>query len=223
MEITRPKYVCKIIFLLAGQNLRNTLRLTEDWRNLMPFPCHRTEIKERSFTSPAGDSAGNGFTEGLPHSAINHVWRGPHAWRFLQLLSMSRERSIRRGSWLLTFSFLIFTEPEWKSCGKCWKWIFPLRDVGPQVVLASLVPRQHFADVETSCPMIARSDPTDANRVMRRINRFETGSEALCQAFWTAPLKQVVSFGAPGAHAIAPPYARWQVVALGVTNPNPRR
>ena len=54
-----------------------------------------------------------------------------------------------------------FTDPEWKNC---WEGIhvdLSSTDVGPQVVRAYLS-RQHFDDVENSCPMVAL--PTDVAR-----------------------------------------------------------
>jgi AcrR family transcriptional regulator len=54
-----------------------------------------------------------------------------------------------------------FTDPEWKNC---WEGIhvdLSSTDVGAQVVSAYLS-RQHFEDVENSCPMVAL--PTDVAR-----------------------------------------------------------
>ncbi|MGH9712994.1 MAG: TetR/AcrR family transcriptional regulator [Candidatus Acidiferrales bacterium] len=47
-----------------------------------------------------------------------------------------------------------FTDPEWKSCWKGVHVDLSSSDVGPQVVRAYLS-RQHFEDVENSCPMVA--------------------------------------------------------------------
>ncbi len=54
-----------------------------------------------------------------------------------------------------------FTDPEWKSCWEGVEVDLSSRDVGPQVVRAYLS-RQHFEDVENSCPMVAL--PTDVTR-----------------------------------------------------------
>jgi len=54
-----------------------------------------------------------------------------------------------------------FTDPEWKNC---WKGVHvdsSSSDVGAQIVRAYLS-RQHFEDVENSCPMVAL--PTDIAR-----------------------------------------------------------
>jgi len=54
-----------------------------------------------------------------------------------------------------------FTDPEWKSCWEGVRVDLSSTDVGPQVVRAYLS-RQHFDDVENSCPMVAL--PTDVAR-----------------------------------------------------------
>jgi AcrR family transcriptional regulator len=54
-----------------------------------------------------------------------------------------------------------FTDPEWKSCWEGVRVDLSSTDVGPQVVRAYLS-RQHFEDVENSCPMVAL--PTDVAR-----------------------------------------------------------
>jgi TetR/AcrR family transcriptional repressor of nem operon len=54
-----------------------------------------------------------------------------------------------------------FTDPEWKSCWEGVDVDLASAEVGPQVVRAYLS-RQHFEDVENSCPMVAL--PTDVTR-----------------------------------------------------------
>jgi len=54
-----------------------------------------------------------------------------------------------------------FTNPNWKSCWEGVKVDLSSADVGPQVVRAYLS-RQHFENVEDSCPMVAL--PTDVAR-----------------------------------------------------------
>jgi TetR/AcrR family transcriptional regulator, transcriptional repressor for nem operon len=53
------------------------------------------------------------------------------------------------------------SDPEWKSCWEGVHVDLSSTDVGPQVVRAYLS-RQHFEDVENSCPMVAL--PTDVAR-----------------------------------------------------------
>jgi len=54
-----------------------------------------------------------------------------------------------------------FTDPNWKSCWEGVEVDLSSTDVGPQVVRAYLS-RQHFDDVENSCPMVAL--PSDVAR-----------------------------------------------------------
>ena len=54
-----------------------------------------------------------------------------------------------------------FTDPNWKSCWEGVKVDLSSSDVGSQIVRAYLS-RQHFDDVENSCPMVAL--PTDVAR-----------------------------------------------------------
>ena len=54
-----------------------------------------------------------------------------------------------------------FTDPQWASCWEGVHVDLSSTDVGPQVVRAYLS-RQHFEDVENSCPMVAL--PTDVAR-----------------------------------------------------------
>ena len=55
-----------------------------------------------------------------------------------------------------------FTDPEWKDCWEGVHVDLSSTDVGAQVVSAYLS-RQHFEDVENSCPMVAL--PTDVAEV----------------------------------------------------------
>jgi TetR/AcrR family transcriptional repressor of nem operon len=70
-----------------------------------------------------------------------------------------------------------FTDPNWKSCWEGVEVDLTSADVGPQVVRAYLS-RQHFEDVENSCPMVAL--PTDVSRSNAHAKRaFETVFEAM--------------------------------------------
>ena len=70
-----------------------------------------------------------------------------------------------------------FTDPEWKNCWEGVHVDLSSTDVGPQVVRAYL-PRQHFEDVENSCPMVAL--PTDVSRSGVSARRaFETVFKAM--------------------------------------------
>jgi TetR/AcrR family transcriptional regulator, transcriptional repressor for nem operon len=70
-----------------------------------------------------------------------------------------------------------FTDPEWKSCWEGVHVDLSSTDVGSQVVRAYLS-RQHFEDVENSCPMVAL--PTDVARSGESARRaFETVFKAM--------------------------------------------
>src|SRR6202158_5709263 len=70
-----------------------------------------------------------------------------------------------------------FTDPEWKSCWEGVHVDLSSTEVGPQVVRAYLS-RQHFEDVENSCPMVAL--PTDVARSGKTAKRaFETVFKAM--------------------------------------------
>jgi TetR/AcrR family transcriptional repressor of nem operon len=69
------------------------------------------------------------------------------------------------------------TDPEWKSCWEGVHVDLSSTDVGPQVVRAYLS-RQHFEDVENSCPMVAL--PGDVARCGKSAKRaFETVLKAM--------------------------------------------
>ena len=70
-----------------------------------------------------------------------------------------------------------FTDPEWKNCWEGVHVDLSSSDVGPQIIRAYLS-RQHFEDVENSCPMVAL--PTDVARTGATAKRaFETAFRAM--------------------------------------------
>jgi len=70
-----------------------------------------------------------------------------------------------------------FTDPDWESCWDAVEVDLSSTDVGAQVVRAYLS-RQHFEDVENSCPMVAL--PTDVGRSGEGARRaFETVFKAM--------------------------------------------
>jgi AcrR family transcriptional regulator len=70
-----------------------------------------------------------------------------------------------------------FTDPEWKNCWEGVHVDLSSTDVGSQIVRAYLS-RQHFEDVENSCPMVAL--PTDVARSGVSARRaFETVFKAM--------------------------------------------
>jgi TetR/AcrR family transcriptional regulator, transcriptional repressor for nem operon len=69
------------------------------------------------------------------------------------------------------------TDPEWKSCWEGVEVDLTSSDVGAQIVRAYLS-RQHFEDVENSCPMVAL--PTDVSRAGKSVKQaFETVFQAM--------------------------------------------
>lgn len=108
-----------------------------------------------------------------------------------------------------------FTDPHWKSC---WEGVHvDLRssDAGPQVVRAYLS-RQHFEDVENSCPMTAL--PTDVARGGKSAKRaFETVFKAMVSVLERSSIEN----GRPGpatAQAIAALCVGGMVVARALVN-----
>lgn len=70
-----------------------------------------------------------------------------------------------------------FTDPEWRDCWEGVHVDLSSTDVGPQIIRAYLS-RQHFDDIENSCPMV--SLPTDVARSNAKTRRaFETVFEAM--------------------------------------------
>jgi TetR/AcrR family transcriptional repressor of nem operon len=70
-----------------------------------------------------------------------------------------------------------FTDPEWKSCWEGVDVDLAAAEAGPQIVRAYLS-RQHFEDVENSCPMVAL--PSDVARSNKKAKRaFETIFKAM--------------------------------------------
>jgi TetR/AcrR family transcriptional regulator, transcriptional repressor for nem operon len=93
-----------------------------------------------------------------------------------------------------------FTDPEWKNCWEGVHVDLSSTDVGSQVVHAYLS-RQHFEDVENSCPMVAL--PTDVARSGKTARHaFETVFKAMVSVLE----RSLVDNGRPGrvtAQAIA--------------------
>ena len=72
-----------------------------------------------------------------------------------------------------------FTDPDWKNCWEGVTVDLASRDVGGQVVRAYLS-KQHFEDVENSCPMVAL--PSDVARSDKGAKRaFETVFQAMVE------------------------------------------
>jgi TetR/AcrR family transcriptional repressor of nem operon len=119
----------------------------------MPYPAgHRPAVKKRII-----DSARRLFNlHGFESVSLQQIMAGAgltHGGFY----SYFRSKSDLYAAVLGCF----FTDPEWKSCWEGVHVDLSSTDVGPQVVRAYLS-RQHFEDVENSCPMVAL--PTDVAR-----------------------------------------------------------
>jgi AcrR family transcriptional regulator len=89
-----------------------------------------------------------------------------------------------------------FTDPEWKSCWEGVEVDLTSKDVGPQVVRAYLS-RQHFEDVENSCPMVAL--PSDVTRCGKEPKRaFETVFQAMVSVLERSVAKDGADRGGVG-------------------------
>ncbi|MGB9255861.1 MAG: TetR/AcrR family transcriptional regulator [Candidatus Korobacteraceae bacterium] len=119
----------------------------------MPYPAaHRQEVK-RNIT----DSARRLFNRyGFENVSVKQIMAGAgltHGGFYAYFKSKSDLYAEILGCF--------FTDPEWKSCWEGVHVDLSSTDVGPQVVRAYLS-RQHFEDVENSCPMVAL--PSDVAR-----------------------------------------------------------
>jgi TetR/AcrR family transcriptional repressor of nem operon len=135
----------------------------------MPYPAgHRSEIRTRIVQSARRLFNRNGF-EGVSLKQIMAGAGLTHGGFY----SYFRSKSELYVEVLGCF----FTDPEWKNCWEGVAVDLSSSDVGAQVVRAYLS-RQHFEDVENSCPMTAL--PTDVARSSAATKRaFETVFRAM--------------------------------------------
>jgi len=135
----------------------------------MPYPAgHRATIKKSII-----DSARRLFNRhGFESVSLNQIMAGAgltHGGFYSYFKSKSDLYAEVLGCF--------FTDPQWKSCWEGVHVDLSSTDVGPQVVRAYLS-RQHFEDVENSCPMVAL--PTDVARSGVSARRaFETVFKAM--------------------------------------------
>lgn len=130
----------------------------------MPYPeGHRTEVKKKIVESARRLFNRHGFERvsldqimlgaGLTHGGFYSYFRSKSDL-YVEALNC------------------FFTDPEWKNCWEGVEINPNSKDFGPQVIRAYLS-RQHFEDVENSCPMVAL--PADVTRGDARLKRaFET-------------------------------------------------
>jgi TetR/AcrR family transcriptional repressor of nem operon len=135
----------------------------------MPYPAsHRTQVKNRIVASARRLFNKHGFDS----VSISQIMAGA-ALTHGGFYSYFQSKSDLYAEVLGCF----FTDPEWKSRWEGVEVNLSSADVGPQVVRAYLS-RQHFEDVENSCPMAAL--PTDVARSGDSAKRaFETVFRAM--------------------------------------------
>jgi TetR/AcrR family transcriptional repressor of nem operon len=135
----------------------------------MPYPAgHRAAVRKRII-----DSARRLFNRhGFECVSLNQIMAGAGLTHGV-FYSYFKSKSDLYADVLGCF----FTDPEWKNCWEGVHVDLSSTDVGPQVVRAYLS-RQHFEDVENSCPMVAL--PTDVSRSGVNAKRaFETVFKAM--------------------------------------------
>jgi TetR/AcrR family transcriptional repressor of nem operon len=119
----------------------------------MPYaPTHKAKTKSRII-----DGARRLFNRrGFENVSITQIMAGAgltHGWFY----SYFKSKSDLYAGVMDCF----FTNPEWEHCWEGVEVDLSKGEVGPQIVRAYLS-RQHFDDVENSCPMVAL--PTDVSR-----------------------------------------------------------
>lgn len=135
----------------------------------MPYPsAHRPEVKRKII-----DSARKLFNRyGFDNVSLNQIMAGvglSHGGFYSYFGSKSDLYAEVLGCF--------FTDPKWKSCWEGVHVDLSSTDVGPQVVNAYLS-RQHYEDIENSCPMVAI--PSDVARSGESAKRaFETVFKAM--------------------------------------------
>jgi len=138
----------------------------------MPYPTgHRVEVKRKII-----DSARRQFNRhGFDNVSVTQIMAGAgltHGGFYSYFKSKSDLYAEVLGCF--------FTDPNWKSCWEGVKVDVLAPDVGAQVVRAYLS-RQHFENVEDSCPMVAL--PSDVTRSDKTVKRtFQTVFEAMTRA-----------------------------------------
>lgn len=135
----------------------------------MPYPAgHRSSVRKAII-----DSARRLFNRyGFENVSVQQIMAGAgltHGGFYSYFKSKSSLYKEVLGCFL--------TDPEWKNCWEGVHVDLSSTDVGPQVVCAYLS-RQHFDDVENSCPMIAL--PSDVSRSGKNVKQaYETVFKAM--------------------------------------------
>jgi len=159
----------KIIFSWAGEaSLAHTSAANKQGGH-MPYPAgHRANVKKNMINIARKLFNRHGFE----NVSVNQIMAGAgltHGGFY----SYFESKSDLYSEVLQCF----FTDPEWKNCWEGVRVDLSSTDVGSQIVRAYLS-RQHFEDVENSCPMVAL--PTDVARSGVSAKRaFETVFKAM--------------------------------------------
>jgi TetR/AcrR family transcriptional regulator, transcriptional repressor for nem operon len=135
----------------------------------MPYPAgHRKEMRKKIVQSARTQFNRHGFD----NVSISQIMEGAgltHGGFYSYFKSKSDLYSEVLGCFL--------TDPEWKACWEGVHVDLSSTDVGPQVVRAYLS-RQHFEDIENSCPMVAL--PSDVARSGKSVKgAFQTVFKAM--------------------------------------------
>jgi TetR/AcrR family transcriptional repressor of nem operon len=143
----------KIIFSLVVKLSWRHTPSRNNLEGLMPYPANHRVEKKRAVI----DSARKLFNRsGFDNVSLHEIMAGAgltHGGFYSYFKSKSDLYAEVLGCF--------FTDPNWKSCWEGVKVDLSSTDVGSQIVHAYLS-RQHFEDVENSCPMVAL--PTDVAR-----------------------------------------------------------
>jgi TetR/AcrR family transcriptional regulator, transcriptional repressor for nem operon len=149
----RAQIMFKIIFCWTREDYSRNTSAHRKLETLMPYPSgHRAEVRGKIIQSARRLFNRHGFDS----VSLDQIMSGADLTRG-GFYSYFHSKSDLYAEVLGCF----FTDPEWKSCWEGVEVDLASRDVGPQVVRAYLS-RQHFEDVENSCPMVALT--TDVTR-----------------------------------------------------------
>ena len=172
----------------------------------MPYPAgHRAAVKKLIIDSARKLFNRHGFENVSLHQVMSGVGL-THGGFY----SYFKSKSDLYAEVLACF----FTDPDWKNCWEGVHVDLSSTDVGAQVVRAYLS-RQHFEDVENSCPMVAL--PTDVARSDKTARQaFETVFEAMVSVLERSLVEK--NRGRATAQAIAALSIGGMVIARAVVN-----
>jgi TetR/AcrR family transcriptional regulator, transcriptional repressor for nem operon len=182
----------KIIFSWTREDGSRNTSAHRNLEKLMPYPSgHRAEVRGKIIQSARRLFNRHGFDS----VSLDQIMSGAGLTRG-GFYSYFQSKSDLYVEVLGCF----FTDREWKSCWEGVEVDLASREAGRQVVRAYLS-RQHFEDVENSCPMVAL--PTDVTRSGESAKHaFETVFSAMVRVLERS-LKQRRKAPAARAQAIA--------------------